>query len=136
MDSENEPGAYTEEELEKLKKIEQLLDEAKATSFAGPTESENEAKLRAIQEQAKKAKQTFDKHKPEAQNSQFVGSGNGRNLGLGLQIAYAIIGVPLVGYGVGWLIDNQVGGKLWSGLLTILGATAAIWYAVKSANRS
>lgn len=125
-----------EDELQKLAEIEKLIDEAKSTEFESTSEAENDAKLREIQEKASLARATLNKHKPEAQESQFVGAGNGRNLGLGLQIAYAIIGVPLVGYGVGWLIDNQIGGKLWSGLLTIIGAALAIWYAVKSASRS
>ncbi len=53
-----------------------------------------------------------------------------RGLGVGLSIAYTIIGVPIFGYFVGYLIDRQVGGKLFAPLFTTGGAVLGLTYAV------
>ncbi|RYG36753.1 hypothetical protein EON81_08760 [bacterium] len=58
-----------------------------------------------------------------------------RGLGTGLQIAYAIIGLPIFGFGAGWLLDNALHGTAWKPILTMLGAVAGIGYAVWHLNR-
>ena len=135
MDSQDEPGASTTDEEARLARIERELEAVKGTKFAEPEEPEQAAQLAAIEQRAKLAKETLRRHTAEGQVGGFVGPEGGRSLGKGLQIAYAIIGVPIVGFGVGWLIDKQVGGNLWQGLMTILGATIAVIYAVRSASR-
>jgi F0F1-type ATP synthase assembly protein I len=59
-----------------------------------------------------------------------------RGLGVGLSVAYMIIGLPLVGYGIGYLIDRQTGNTVASGLLTVLGAALGVGMAVWTVNRS
>lgn len=130
----DDPEAYTPEEEEKLRQIEAELEAARKTEFKLP-EDDRDAVFDQLEQRARTAKQTLKKHTPEGSAGNFVGPEGGRNLGKGLQIAYAIIGVPLVGFGIGWLIDNQTGGTQAKGIATILGSAIAIWYAIKSANK-
>ncbi|RYG39973.1 AtpZ/AtpI family protein [bacterium] len=58
-----------------------------------------------------------------------------RGLGTGLQIAYAIIGLPIFGFGAGWLLDRALNANGWKPILTMLGAVVGIGYAIWTLNR-
>lgn len=58
----------------------------------------------------------------------------GRHLSTGLAAAYAIMGGPMVGYGLGWLLDRATGSNMWGALLMILGAVVGIAFTVKIVN--
>ncbi|MBS1724228.1 MAG: AtpZ/AtpI family protein [Armatimonadetes bacterium] len=134
QDPANQP--YAAEEEAQLRRIEEELERAKGTEFVDPGADGLEGRLDELKSRAEAARETLKKHTPEGSQGTFVTPESGRSLGLGLQIAYAILGVPLVGFGVGWLIDQAVGGTLWRGMLTILGAAIAVWYAVRSTGRN
>jgi len=56
-----------------------------------------------------------------------------------MSIAYAILGVPMVGLGIGWIFDARVGdgsGTLWRLVGFLIGAIGAIAYAVKVSSRA
>ena len=118
-----------------LRRIEEELERVKGVDFADPGDDHRDSKLKEIEERAKAARNTQKQHTPEGMGSSFITPESGRGLARGLQIAYAIIGVPLVGFGVGWLIDRQSGGVLWQGVGTILGAAIAVIYAIKSTSQ-
>ncbi len=63
-----------------------------------------------------------------------------RGLGTGLTIAYAIIGMPLVGWAIGALIDrasNNTGPNNleWAAVLTLLGSVVGVTFAIFVASR-
>lgn len=58
-----------------------------------------------------------------------------RGLGIGLTVAYAIIGVPLFGILVGYAIDSAAGTNLYKGLGALLGSIFGIAGAVIILNR-
>jgi len=63
-----------------------------------------------------------------------------RGLGTGLTVAYAIIGVPLFGWGVGMGIDhftnnNAPGSLQWASVLALAGAVVGVTFAVIVAGR-
>ncbi len=60
-----------------------------------------------------------------------------RGIGTGLSVAYTILGFPLVGFGVGWLIDRYVrhGGNSWQSALGLIGAGAGVWIAIVMVNQ-
>jgi F0F1-type ATP synthase assembly protein I len=58
-----------------------------------------------------------------------------RGLGAGLSAAYALIGVPVVLFFLGKLIDGRVGGTGWSTGLGLLGFCVGLWFAVVTVNR-
>ncbi len=51
-------------------------------------------------------------------------------VGVGLSVAYTLIGAILVGFGIGWLIDRSSHGYIGQALGTLLGAIAGIAGAV------
>ncbi|MFW5697189.1 MAG: hypothetical protein ACOCX1_01360 [Fimbriimonadaceae bacterium] len=59
-----------------------------------------------------------------------------KGLGVGLTVAYVIIGVPLVGFGVGFLIDRATGSEIWGSTLGLLGAFAGVALTIYIVNRS
>lgn len=128
----DEPGAYTPEEEERLRQIEEELARVKASGFVVPKDETEDVRLSEIEQRAREARETHRKHTAAGSSGSFVTPDTGRSLGKGLQIAYAILGVPLVGFGIGYLIDLKTGGMMWRGVGTILGATAAVAYAIRS----
>lgn len=79
------------------------------------------------------------KTKP-ANNSSGLDPESSRSLGTGLTVAYAIIGVPLFGWGVGMMIDhftqnNTPGSLQWASVLALIGAVLGVTFAVVVAGR-
>lgn len=58
-----------------------------------------------------------------------------RGLGIGLTVAYAIIGVPLFGIGIGFALDNAMGTQVYRGVGALIGSVAGIVGAVVILNR-
>ena len=74
-----------------------------------------------IQARAEHARSHAEPHtKPGASGGSFDGD-SGRGLADGLSIAYALIGMPMVGILVGWLLDKSSGGGNWTAILTLGG---------------
>jgi F0F1-type ATP synthase assembly protein I len=60
-----------------------------------------------------------------------------RGLGAGLQIAYSIIGFPVVGFGIGAVLDHELGTPYWKGFVGLAGCVLGIVSAlilIKEAN--
>ena len=58
-----------------------------------------------------------------------------KGLGVGMTVAYTIIGLPLAGAGIGWLLDREAGGRVFITFGTLLGAALGIAMAVFILNR-
>ena len=60
-------------------------------------------------------------------------------LGVGLSIAYTIIGFPLLGYGVGYLLQRLTGSAFWPSTLAmsgmVLGVAVAVFMLSKTQNK-
>jgi F0F1-type ATP synthase assembly protein I len=113
---------------------------AKADEINAPKlDEEFEARMAdKVSELEGKVKVARARHASEAEKNSKIIEDSGqsyRGLGVGLSIAYAIIGLPLVGYGIGYLLDM---GKppLWQGLFTVAGAAGGVWFAVFQMNRT
>ncbi len=107
------------------------MDEEKSHQ---PEEDEMERKLRSIEERAKAGRVVFNKTKTVVEDDRKSTGSSYKGLGLGLMLAYGLIGFPIACYGLGWLIDRQVGGTLASALLTVFGMVCAvIWVVIISA---
>ncbi len=59
-----------------------------------------------------------------------------RGVGVGLTVAYTIIGVPLLGAAVGFLIDQSRGTSQWTGICTVAGAFLGVGFALFTLNRT
>src|SRR5947209_1082734 len=83
------------------------------------------AELKATQQ--KKAQVQSEQRKVEADTS--------RGLGIGMTVAYVIVGVPLTGALVGWLIDKATKASIYTGIGTLLGAVIGIAMTIAIINR-
>jgi hypothetical protein len=92
-------------------------------------------KLNNIGDRVQSARQSADKFKPESNNASGMTPTEARGIGVGLTVAYSIIGTPLFMYGVGLLIDNATGTPAtatlkWSSGLLLLGAIFGVGFAI------
>lgn len=77
------------------------------------------------------------KGQKEQEQRQRRAEGNAsKGLGLGLSLAYTIIGLPLVGIGIGWLLDNRFHTNIWKGILATIGACVGVGLTVLLMNRA
>jgi F0F1-type ATP synthase assembly protein I len=93
-------------------------------------------KIGEIEQRARIAKATHDSVRSEEERRLLQGGSDQRGLGLGYSIAYTIIGVPLIGAAIGYLLDNQLHTVYWKGYLTLAGAVVGLVLAVVTLNRS
>lgn len=93
-------------------------------------DQELEEKLREIEARAAKGRASHRLAKPEYEQNVKGTQSSYKGLGLGLMMAYGLIGFPIVCYGIGWWIDQQVGGTLASALLTVFGMVCAVAWVV------
>ncbi len=114
--------------------IDAITDEANAK--VEKIDDEFHAKAEELHARAAKLKRTMEV-KQERQTEERRSDGeSARGLGIGLTVAYAIIGTPLLGFGIGYLIDGNSTVKTWSGILGMIGAFAGVGYCVYILNRT
>lgn len=88
-------------------------------------------RLERLERRMEQAKTARDAHADRATRQMQEQGADARQLGIGLSIAYAILGLPLVGAGIGWLIDRATGVQgVWVGPLVLVGAAAGVAMAV------
>ncbi len=91
-----------------------------------------DAKLDQIEERARKAKGGYVKavNKPTTK-AVADDNRNARGIAMGMTIAYTIIGFPMIGVAVGWLIDWKLGTPYWKAIGVLGGTTFGIVMAIK-----
>jgi hypothetical protein len=122
----------------KTAELTQQTEEAakRARAQAEALTKDAEERLAAIDRRVKSAKSSYNKAKtnPEDHGSSLGGS-SARGLAFGLAIATSIIGLPIGGFAIGWLIELQGGDpqwKLWlGGGGAVLGIAHGAWLASK-----
>lgn len=107
---------------------------SQAASAAEHDEAFDE-RLRELESRAEKHRVVREAARAKTQRQQSKDADSARGLGVGMTIAYAILGMPLVGAGLGWLLDERLGVKIWMGIGMLLGAVAGIGFAVLTINR-
>lgn len=122
----------------RFNEIDQKIDEVRsnAAEQKSALDSEFDARLKALEDKAHQAKVSREAEKKKVERVQQSSQEDSRSLGLGLSIAYIIIGIPLMGAGIGWLVDHQLGTKYWMGMLTLAGATLGVAVAVFKMNQT
>jgi hypothetical protein len=126
-----EPESLSEAEA-KLAEMDRRIEEQKAAS------REEIEKIHAgfDEKMADMEKRLSAARKKEAQREEkniesSIGGTTGRSLGIGMTIAYGVMGGPIAGWLVGMAIDRQMGtGGMWQGWLVMLGAVMGIVYAI------
>ncbi len=86
-----------------------------------------EERLAKVQERSKGVRQGLDAAHPTlAEERKQEGKNPYAGLAPGVAIAYAIIGLPIAGWGIGWLIQRFTGNSEFIPILTLAGVALGI----------
>lgn len=122
-------GKVDEEELERRIRemgLDQTPSIEKAKEDAGKIDDEFSERLRNLENKARQQRLIRDNRSQEASRRARDDADSARGLGVGLSIAYTIIGLPLLGVGVGWLIDTRLGTQTYRSIGVLLGSVLGI----------
>lgn len=111
--------------------LESRLDEIRAEAAAKleAADEDIEARLQRLGDQASAGRKRAE-NREIGHKSEMFDRSTARGAGIGLTVAYAIIGVPLFGFGVGWLIDQARGTPdRFASILGLLGCFAGVGFA-------
>lgn len=132
----DEPFKKTEAEEALEAELKALADREKSADLP-PVDDDLDARLHALEQRAKiakgEARQKKDFVYREARGAASH-TESGKGLSTGMVVASAIMGGPLVGYGLGYLLDNATGSTSWKAMIMLLGAVAGIAFTVKYIN--
>lgn len=134
----DEPKPQVDSEEELQAKLAERLAESEASIARSRAEAEQ--KLDAISQEfmtkqsdlgqrleaAQKRKQKLE----EAKIGEMIDRKTGRSLGVGLMVAYAILGMPLVGFLAGLGMQAAGWGSQWTGILGMIGFALGLGFAV------
>ncbi|MEJ5170374.1 MAG: hypothetical protein WHU10_05250, partial [Fimbriimonadales bacterium] len=99
-------------------------DGAKPEREPDPELDELERKMEALGTRARQARGEHERSKERSKPS--LGD-SAHGVGYGLTIAYTILGVPMLGVLVGWILDQRAGtGQLFTGLGVTIGSVVAL----------
>jgi F0F1-type ATP synthase assembly protein I len=113
-----------------------VADAARRAAEEGRKDAaEMERSVAELQERAQRLRAGQEAREERAARQSITGSATGKSLGAGLSAAYALIGAPLVGYGLGYLADRGTDSNVFGLVGFCVGAVAAVAYAVRVLNR-
>lgn len=112
--------------------IQQLEEIAAGVHAPAPPgiDEEFDTRLRNLEEKAAASKRFRDAHRKRTERRLKQDQEDYRGLGLGLTIAYAILGMPVAGWFVGWLIDRNAGTQFWTPILAFVGVMGGLGFAI------
>lgn len=91
---------------------------------------EFDERLRELEKRAEASKQTRENKQFREAKSRASDAEAAKGLGVGMTAAYAIIGMPIFGLGVGWAIEKFGGRPGWQSGCILVGAFLGVGYAV------
>jgi F0F1-type ATP synthase assembly protein I len=116
-------------------KLEGILEETKVKFDATEADDAVQGKLDEIEARTRAARHNLEKAK--GRTDSITGSldiKTSRSTGYGLMYAYALAGGPMLGFGVGLLINRFTGTQGWQIWLTLFGAAFGLWWVVRDSS--
>lgn len=113
-----------------IRELEAIQDNIKVDVEDPMNDPEFIARMKALDERAENVKQQRVQKDTEKKRAVKSDQESSRGLAVGLSIAYTIMGVPVAGFLIGWLIDNQVKSEMYKGIGVMAGAVAGITMAL------
>ncbi len=134
----DEPEKTPDEQDEFEAGIQKMDDLAEGVKVELPQELDDEfhERMRLLKEKAAGIKSVRDNALKEQARKNKSEQESARGLGIGLHVAYALIGLPLMGAAVGWFLDGRLGVDIWKGIGVVAGLVIAIAYTVMMMNRN
>ena len=108
---------------------------AEARRKMDAADSEFEGRLKDLEERAHRATQKREQTTRQKEKEDRSSAEAAKGLGVGLTVAYAILGMPLAGLGVSWLIEKMGGPAGWQSGLIVLGSVMGVVFAIVFVNR-
>ena len=133
----NDPEALAKLE-EELEAVDSKLA-AEASQRKAEMDEEQAAfdrRLQEIEGKAAKVKYQRDQEQKRIEKRRGTEQEDARHLGVGLSIAYVVIGLPLAGALAGYFVDNRIGSTVWKGFGMLIGAGLAVLMAFVIISRS
>jgi F0F1-type ATP synthase assembly protein I len=132
-------GEVDEDELDR--RIRELgLDETpsieRAKQEGNKIDDEFSDRLKALEDKARAAKHQRHNQKREEARKSASDAQSALGLGIGLSVAYTIIGMPLVGMGIGWFIDYKIGSNSFRTIGAVAGMALGIFAGIAIFNKS
>lgn len=137
LDSEHRLDAFLEKHDSQVEALQEIAENVRAERPSDTLDDEFDAKLRSIEERARTARtrKSTGLKSPERDRQLESDRSAARGLGVGLSIAYTMLGLPVFGWGVGWLLDRNTDSNVFVPLFTLGGAVVGIAMAVYMVNR-
>ncbi len=118
-----------------LRDLERQAEGLKVESRGNEIDAEFDERMRKLESRVQESKAVREAQQRETKRQLDSDRESSRGLGVGLSVAYAILGLPLFGYGVGYFIDNATGGNTAKGIAMMVGAIVGIGSAFYILNR-
>lgn len=129
----DEPREPTPEELEaeRLAALEEGVGKVTAeTKFEEPPDT---SEIDAMVQRRKEARAAAEK---KSETEQASSRSANRGAGIGMTIAWAILIIPMIGLGLGWLVDNATDSNVFRLIGFLIGAVIAVGYAIRASARA
>ncbi len=126
-------GNVDEEELERRIRemgLDQTPSIEQAKQEAAKIDDEFSERLKKLEDKARQQRLIRDNQARDTSRKQESDSQSAKGLGVGLSIAYTIIGMPLLGVAIGWAIDTRLGTQTYRSIGVLLGSVLGIVGAV------
>ena len=142
MTDEPKPEPTPESDDERLARLLGELDDSNRAAFeearrqVSEADDEFEERLSKLEKRASDAKQVREAQQRETERKQASEQESAKGAGVGLQVAYMIMGVPLLFAGIGWFIDRSQGTGVFVGVGTLVGAVIGIAMTIYTLNKT
>jgi F0F1-type ATP synthase assembly protein I len=119
-----------------IEKLEGMAEAVKAEIEDPMGDPEFQERLDRMGAKAKEIRQKREQQQHEKTVKAKSDQSAARGLGIGVSLAYGILGVPLLGYGIGYFIDTQAGTTTVRSWGFLAGLIAAILFALVTLQRA
>lgn len=109
-----------------IRELEAIHENIKVNVDDPMNDPEFVARMKALDERSERIRQQRQEKATEKKRAIKSDQESSRGLAVGLSIAYTIMGVPVAGFLIGWLIDNQLKSEMYKGIGVMAGAVAGI----------
>lgn len=123
------------EELEAMEGLPELPEDRLPQLKPAPALPNFDERLAELEAKAKSVKERRDGAVQQQKRQMARDAESQRGLGVGLTVAYAIVGVPLFAIAIGWVVDQRLGTDIYRGMGALIGSILGIVGAVFILNK-
>lgn len=115
--------------------MKELADKLEVERIPAEVDEELLQKIESIQQEAIQKREQREKTRSEKERSRKGDAEAARGLGVGLSVAYTILGLPMLGLGIGYALDKSLNATAWVPVGVLTGSVLGVWMAIIIINR-